>query len=126
MPCGGIARIRGSGLRLFRRLHERQHHGAGTGIHAALDEDLVVPGKAHHRIRRRAADRTQNVREVRHFDRHMLHIDDEKVETGITQSLGAGGGRRHQPGAERRRAGLVGEPGFEGVQRAHGQKSSRK
>ena len=62
------------------------HDRLRARIEHALDEHLIVPGEPHDRIGRRAADGAQDVGQVRDFDRHVLHVDDEEVEAAIAHA----------------------------------------
>ena len=97
------------------RLDERDHDRLGAGIEHPLHEHLIVPGETDDRIGRRAADGAQDVSEVRHLDRHMLHIHHEEVEAAVAHRLGRRGRCRHEPGAERRARALTLQPSLEAV-----------
>ena len=72
-------------------LHEREQHGRGTGIEHALDGHRVVPRDPHDGQHLGAGHRLQQVDDLHHVQRRVLHVDHTPVETGAAHRLGHDG-----------------------------------
>jgi len=103
-----IARARHGAARLVGVLHERKEKRRRSGIHRALDHHHVVPRRPDDCLRRSSGDRPEQADHLGHVDRHVLHVDDEKIEAGATERFGGRRRSAHEPRAHRRLPGRDG------------------
>ena len=96
-------RIAGGGYRqrgFFGSLHHGQQQGLRTDIQNLLDAHRVVPYRPYYRVAGVGGDGLQLAQHVIQFIGRVFAVDQQPVETGAGQQLGAVGAGQAQPQAD--------------------------